>query len=209
MKKNYAFIMIIAIIMSMSGAAFAQDFEGVINYKIIYPEEMDAAIVALMPTMSTVTISGHVSKFEMDMGQMGGNIVSVINFETKTGLSWKEGSGEKIYSVMGEEDFDSQMDAYDKVSIDIKDETKEIAGYECKKAVVTVTEDSKEMSYTVYFTEEIVHSAMNTGFYMDIPGTMLEFELVGMGIFEAASIDKRSVPESEFEVPEGYTEKAP
>ncbi len=203
-------MMIAAIIMGLSSSAIAKEFSGVITYKISYPgSEVDASMAAMMPKMANLTIKEHMSKFEINMGQMGSQI-QIIDGDAKTITTVMNMMGQKFYYVEMEEDVD--VDADEKVSIDIKDETKEIAGYECTKALVTVKQGGEEMLFTIYFTEEIGSSAMNIDnpYFKDIPGAMLEFEInTGGGTMkmEAISVDKKKVDDSEFEIPEGYEEK--
>ncbi len=203
-------MMIAAIIMGLSSSAIAKEFSGVITYKITYPGlEVDASMAAMMPKMANLTIKEHMSKFEINMGQMGSQ-VQIIDGNAKTITTVMSMMGQKFYYVETEEDVD--VDADEKVSIDIKDETKEIAGYECTKAVVTVKQGGEDMLFTIYFTEEIGSSSMNMDnpYFKDIPGAMLEFEInTGGGTMkmEAITVDKKKVADSEFEVPEGYEEK--
>ena len=211
MKRFFNFLMVAAIIMGMSGATFAKDFKGVINYKITYPgTEVDASMAAMMPKMAILTIRGDMSKFEISMGQMGSQMV-IIDGVSKTVTTCMDMMGQKYYYVESQEDITSEMDE-DKVSIDIKDETKEIAGYECTKAVITVKEGGEDMLFTIYFTEEITSSSLNMDnpYFKDIPGAMLEFEVnTGGGTMKmsATSVNKKNVSESEFEIPEGYVKK--
>ncbi len=210
MKRILSFIMIAAIIMGLSSSAIAKEFSGVITYKITYPgTEVDASMAAMMPKMAVLTIKEHMSKFEINMGQMGSQ-VQIFDGDANTATTVMNMMGQKLYYVETIEDVDVEAD--EKVSIDVKDETKEIAGYECTKAVVTVNEGGEEMLFTIYYTEEIGSSSMNmdSPYFKDIPGAMLEFEInTGGGTMkmEAINVDKKKVADSEFEVPEGYEEK--
>ena len=212
MKRFFNFLMVAAIIMGMSGATFAKDFKGVINYKITYPGmEVDASMAAMMPKMAILTIRGDMSKFEISMGQMGSQVV-IINGESQIITTCMDMMGQKYYYTESQEDIINDADK-DKVSIDIKDETKEIAGYECTKAVITVKESGEDMLFTIYFTEEITSSSLNMDnpYFKDIPGAMLEFEVnTGGGTMKmsATSVNKKNVSESEFDVPEGYVKKS-
>ncbi|MBE9484167.1 MAG: hypothetical protein IMY74_04945 [Bacteroidetes bacterium] len=212
MKRFLSFMMVAAIIMGLTSTVLAKDFKGDINYKITYPGmEVDASMAAMMPKIAKLTIKGNMSKFEINMGQMGSQI-QIIDGDAKTITTVMSMMGQKFYYVETEDDISDELGENENVSVDIKDETKEIAGYECKKAVVTVIEGGEEMLFTIYFTEEIGSSSMNIDnpYFKDIPGAMLEFEInTGGGTMkmEAISINKRNVSDDEFEVPEGYEEK--
>jgi len=212
MKRFLSFMMVAAIIMGLTSTALAKEFKGDINYKITYPGmEVDASMAAMMPKIAKLTIKGNMSKFEINMGQMGSQI-QIIDGETKTITTVMNMMGQKLYYVETEDDISDELGENENVSVDIKDETKEIAGYECTKAVITVKDGGEEMLFTIYFTEEIGSSSMNIDnpYFKDIPGAMLEFEInTGGGTMkmEAISINKRNVSDDEFEVPEGYEEK--
>ena len=212
MKRFLSFMMVAAIIMGLTSSALAKEFKGDISYKITYPGmEVDASMAAMMPKIAKLTIKGNMSKFEINMGQMGSQI-QIIDGDAKTITTVMSMMGQKFYYIETEDDISDELGENENVSVDIKDETKEIAGYECTKAVITVKEGGEEMLFTIYFTEEIGSSSMNIDnpYFKDIPGAMLEFEInTGGGTMkmEAISINKRNVSDDEFEVPEGYEEK--
>jgi GLPGLI family protein len=214
MKKFLSFMMVAAIIMGMTSAAMAKDFKGVITYKISYPGmDMDASMAAMMPKLATMTIKDNMAKFEISMGSMGSQM-EIINGDDNTVTSCMDMMGQKFYYVETEEDIDGEIEENENVTVDIKDETKEIAGYECQKAVVTVNDNGTEMLFTIYFTDEIGTSSMNMSnpYFADIDGAMLEFEInAGGGTMkmEAISVTKKNVSDDEFEVPEGFVEKTP
>lgn len=213
MKKFLKFMMVAVILMGISATAFSKDFKGIINYKISFPGmEIDPSMAAMMPKMATMMIRGNMSKIEISMGQMGSQIM-ITNGDEKTVTTCLDMMGQKLYYVETEEDLYKDAGADDEVSIEIKDETKEIAGYECKKAVITVNKNGEDLVLTVYFSEKIGSAALNfeNPYFKDIPGVMLEFEIdTGGGQMmrmEAISVDKKNVSESEFDVPEGFVKK--
>src|SRR5690606_1684055 len=80
---------------------------------------------------------------------------------------------------------------------------KEIAGYECKKAILT---DGNGIKTTLWYTEEIAALDMNLGLE-GINGLPLEFESEQNGInakIVANLISEEGIDDSEFEIPEGY-----
>ncbi len=205
-------MMIAAIIMGISSSALGKDFKGVITYKISYPGmEIDPSMAAMMPKMATMTISGDMSKFEISMGQMGSQM-QIINGTEKTVTTCMNMMGQKFYYIENEDEINAKVDDDEDVKFEILDETKSIAGYLCKKARVTVTGAGDDMTFNVYFTDEIGSSSLNLDnpYFKEVPGAMLEFEIAtGTGTMkmEATSVDKKSVSDSEFDIPEGYEKK--
>lgn len=205
--------MVAAIIMGISTTAFSKGFKGIITYKITFPGmDIDPSMASMMPKVATLSIKEEMSKFDISMGQMGSQS-QIINGTDKTMTTVMSVMGQKFYYIQTEEDINADLDKNLNVDFQIKDETKEIAGYECKKAVVTVIEGSNEMMFTVYFTDEIGSSSLNfdNPYFKEVPGAMLEFEIdTGNGQrmkMEAVSVDKKNIADSEFEVPEGYEQK--
>jgi len=89
-------------------------------------------------------------------------------------------------------------------------ETKVIAGYTCKKAVITVNDDGLKSAYEVYYSGELGSKMANfdNPWYKDIDGVMLEFILKNREInmkFTATSVEKKSLPAKDFEIPSDYT----
>jgi GLPGLI family protein len=173
--------------------------------------EVDASMAAMMPKLATLTIRENMAKFEISLGQMGSQM-QIINGDDKTVTSCMNMMGQKFYYTETEEEISEDLDENENVSVELTGETKEIAGYECQQAIVTVLNGEEEMFFTVYFTEEIGSSSLNIDnpYFSDIPGAMLEFEIEAGGgtmKMEAISVDKKNVSDSEFEVPEGYQEK--
>lgn len=214
MKKFLSFMMVAAIILGISSSAMSKDFKGIITYKISFPGmEIDPSMAAMMPKLATLTIKDLMAKFEINMGAMGSQ-AQIINGADKTVTSLINMMGQKIYYTETEEEINGDLEENENVSIDIKDETKEIAGYTCKKAVVTVNNDGEEMLFNLYFTDEIGSSALNMDnpYFKDVPGAMLEFEIEAGGgtmKMEATSVTKKNVSDDEFEIPEGFVEKTP
>jgi len=87
--------------------------------------------------------------------------------------------------------------------IEYSDDTKEIAGYVCKKAVVTFTPkegvEDEEHTLIVYYCPELGGAELNVdGPYKGIPGRLLEYYQVSPGIiakFSATEIKKGGVKE--------------
>lgn len=205
-------MMVAAIIMGLTSAAFSKDFKGIITYKITYPGmEIDPSMAAMMPKMATLTLKDQMSKFVINMGQMGSQS-QIMNGEARTVTTLMDMMGQKFYYVQTEEEIMAEKATDDEISVEIKDETKEIAGYECQKAVIFVKSEGEEMMFNIYFTEEIGFESMNFDdpYFKEIPGAMLEFEIEtgnGMMKMEAVSVEKKNVSDNDFEVPEGFQKK--
>lgn len=215
MKKTSLFITaILLFLVGFSATSFAGDkeFNGTIVYNITYPDsKLDAQTLAMMPKTMKMKIKGNMSRTEMNMGM--GNTVIIFNSEEKTGVMLMDFMGQKFAMKMTSADFEEEIKDLPEPTVVTTDETKEIAGYTCKKAIVKVKEKGSEIEteMIVYYTEEIAAAKNNelNPLYKNIPGTMLEFSKEENGLnmlLSAVSVEKGKISESEFETPEGFKE---
>ena len=101
------------------------------------------------------------------------------------------------------------------MKVNITSETTKIAGYNCKKAEVTMT-DSKGTSHVtnIWFTDEITNHMYseneNGAQFKDIKGMPLEYEIQsknGMAMkMTATSVSQETVADSKFDIPADYKE---
>lgn len=88
----------------------------------------------------------------------------------------------------------------------VEDENKDIAGYSCKKAIVTV-ESKTPYSFDVYYTTDIALTNPNwcTPF-KEIPGTLMEYQIEKFDVimrFTAKEVKKLEQTDADFQLPEG------
>jgi GLPGLI family protein len=213
MKQMTRIMLVVAIFaLALSGSATAKDFKGIITYKISYSgTDLDEQTKAMLPKMMIYKIRGNMGRTEMDLGAMGKQ-VQIINGDEKVVYSLMDMMGQKMVIKMTEEELMEEAGKQPEFTIEQYDETKEIAGYECKKAVINFeTDDGSKNSFIVYYTEELGGKALNfdNPMFKDINGVLMEFEMEQGPMkmkLEAVSVKKENVPDSEFVVPEGYKE---
>jgi len=96
------------------------------------------------------------------------------------------------------------------VSVELSSETKSIAGYSCKHAMITVNDPEGQYVIEVYYTPDLGGRQANfdKGLYKDIDGVLMEFSMKTSDMmmrFTATSVEKRSVSPKEFDIPADYT----
>lgn len=201
-------------LIAFAGQSFAggKEFNGTIVYNITYPDsKMDAQTLAMMPKTMKMKIKGNMSRTEMSMGM--GTTIIIFDSEVKTGVMLLDFMGQKFAMKMTAADFEEEIKDLPEPTVVTTDETKEIAGYACKKAIVKVKEKGSETEseMIVYYTEDIAAAKNNelNPLYKNIPGTMLEFSKVENGLnmlLSAVSVEKEKIADSEFVTPEGFKE---
>jgi hypothetical protein len=100
------------------------------------------------------------------------------------------------------------FDPLDNMIINRTDETKEILGFKCRKAIITFTDS--DYTYSVYYTTEInVNNLNSTNPYKKIEGALMEFEL-NMYYFKLHFTADKFLPDykfdSRFSIPGNYQE---
>ncbi len=185
-----------------------KEFSGTVVYNITYEmEDMDPQMAAYLPKTMKMTVKNPMSRTEISMG-MGKNI-TIYNAEDNSAVSLIDMMGQKLAIKMTPEDLDKEAAETGDVEVVHLDETKDILGYSCKKALVKVKDSGDE--FEVYYTEELSTGIENHGnpMFKDIKGMMMEFVMEQNGMkmhFLAVSVDKKKVSKKDFEVPEGYEE---
>jgi GLPGLI family protein len=207
MKKNLTLnLLLLTLFTLFSFQTFAKEFKGVITYKItVEGSGVTDEMKNMMPKTMTMTIMGNKARSEMVMSM--GKTISITDGDTKETITLMDMMGQKIAIKSNYDEIKADLEKSSKVKVEITSETKDILGYVCKKAIVTNLEDDSEIY--VYYTEELGSSALNfdNPQFKDINGVMMEFEIPNEQFtmkFSAVSVEKKSVSESEFTIPEGY-----
>ena len=188
----------------------AKDFKGVITYKITYNmPDMDPQMASMLPKIMTYYVSGDMAKIEINAPM--GKSINIIDGVNKVAYDLMDMMGQKYYIKQSTEEIESEIAKESEPELKFIDETKEIAGYDCKKVIVTVESEGKPVTFTVYYTPEIGSKALNfnTSMFKDIDGMLMEFEMNEGPMqmkFEAISVEKKKLKDSDFEIPEDYKE---
>lgn len=189
-------------------AAAPKPFEGVITYKITYPDsKFTESQLAMFPKLVTVSVKGTKSRTEMQMNGM--STVEIKDYSEKSSVTLLDIMGQKLAIKKTSADIEKEMKSDATTSVELTSETKVIAGYMCKKAVITINDDGKKSVFEAYFTEELGGNNINfdNPVFKDIKGVMLEFSLreneMNM-LFTATSVDKKGISSKEFEIPSDY-----
>ena len=199
--------------------SFSQELT--IKYNISM-ESSDPAVQSQLAMMQgstyTMYLKGTQSRIESNMG--GGLMVTtnITDIEKKQGLVLMNGMMGKIAAPFNLDSLDKLKDAKKDgedadFDIELVDETKEILGHTCKKAIIYGEND---MEFVYWYTEdfqpseEILGSMIKKG----LPGMPLEFSIdrpeMKMKYTAIDLKEKVEKPKQKFDltIPEGYSEKS-
>ncbi|MFL2570924.1 MAG: hypothetical protein ACJ0QL_03490 [Parvicellaceae bacterium] len=183
---------------------YGQKFEGTITYTLDYelPEMMEAQR-SMLPTNMITHCKKEYSRVEQKTA-MGEQIV-ITNNENGASTLLMNMMGQKMAIEV------SQADQKPKSSsnpvITYYEETKKIAGYDCKKASYTVyVEEQKDsVSIDLFYTPEI--PVIYNSQFENLKGLPLEYSLNTQGMtmeFVANKVDVKKLSKTLFEVPKDY-----
>jgi len=184
------------------GSVSAQTFEGKITFGIDYelPEAMEAQRSMLPSEMIIYITKGHV---RIEQKTMMGDQNVITDTKAKTSVLLMNMMGKKMAITMAD---DGKEKAEPK--IEYSSDTKKIAGYECKKATYTTTDEAGEdQEMEVYYTEEIPSEANDK--LPGLKGYPLEYTINSQGMLmtlTAKTVSKEKISKKMFEIPEGYEE---
>ena len=182
--------------------------EGIIDYEVSYPSiSPDDMLAGLMPSAMSMKFKNNRFNAELSagMGMFKTNFISNSNEHNL--INSVKLINKKYATKLDKEAVSKMNEKYSHFYISKLDETKEIAGYKCKKALV-VFDDVANESFYVYYTDEINIKDPNwSNIFKDISGVLLEYQMERYGImmkFTAKSVTKAKVEDSEFQLSSDY-----
>ncbi len=188
----------------LAGNLFAQKriTEGIISYDIVVNTGNSNPSIANLfdGATSIVYLKGYMSRFER-VSSLG--VESTI-VDGKTGKVnvLKEYGEQKYMIAMNADNWKDANKKYKDIVFSITNETKEIAGYKCNKAVGKMPDGSE---INVFFTKDLI--AENRDFeyaYKSLPGLAMQYETTVGTLKVTYTVSKVSfniVPASKFEIP--------
>ncbi len=189
-----------------------QTSEGVIKYEISYLDDAhDNPLISFMPQNMLVKFKENqtLSVIEGFLGTF--KVVFLSNGETGQNISLLRIMGEKLLYKAEPEALAFGYQGMENILIEFTDETKIIAGYSCKKAIVQCPDHAKG-KIDVFYTEQInILNPNQNNPFREIKGTLMEFQVLlnGMNMkIKAIEVKSMTVDNEVFEIPEGYEQKS-
>lgn len=211
LKKLYLLsFILVAFVINVSAQGKGGSFKGTITYQISYPDaNLDASQLAMLPKTMTLVMNGNKTKAELQMREM--NQILIMDSDAKTTVVLVDINGQK--AAIKPKTGAQRPNAKEPVT-EPTTETKEIAGYVCKKANIHFGDErSKNNPSVVYYTEDLgSNKVFYDNEYKNITGLPLEFKykMQGMNmLLTATRIEKGKVSNKEFDVPSDYKESTP
>ena len=195
----------------------AQVTEGSVKYSIDMSStnpELEMQLAMMQGSTFELFFQEDVTRSEMNMGTIM-KIVTITNAKSEDGVMLMSGMMGNTAVKMNPEDMNEAKEDVSETEVTFTDETKEIQGFKCKKAVVTDEEGTESI---IWYSEEItVNKLGQTYLNKEVPGFPLEFEL-NQGEMKMTmtstefnkKLDKKAAKTMfDTTIPEGYTEMSP
>ena len=141
------------------------------------------------------------SKSRVEQSQMMGTHVAVSDMDQKNGFLEMDVNGQKLRIMVSTSKFEEE--AAEMSNIEYVDESKQIAGYPCKKAILK--DENDQVAMTVFYTEKIQNKAQLQ--FVGLKGFPLEYSMNQQNftmIMTASVVSEEDVPDQLFEKSEGY-----
>ena len=212
MKKIHA-VCILCFLLVLSIPAVAQEFakvhEGKIIYDISYPDaELDQQTMAMLPDESVMYFKDEKGRVEIKMAF--GSTVILMDNEKKENVMLMDMMGKKTATVITETDLKKEKEKQAKPEVKLLDDTKQVAGFLCHKAVVTMKGKESDITFDVWYTRELPARNSLSSRFEGVDGLMLEYVIYQRGMnmkFSARSFEPIKVDDDLFVIPEGYEKK--
>lgn len=203
-KKN----VLVSIILLLTVNVFAQKTlsEGTIIYDVTVntgnkePQMADA----LDGAMTTIYLKG--AKSRTDMVSALGSETNIHDAKTGSAIILKEYSSQKLMITLTKENWEAKNKAYKDVAFEFSTDTKNIAGYECKKAIAKMANGK---TFVVYYSPDVIVANKDyNNTFSNLPGLAMEYEIEAGKTkikYSLSKIDFGVVPASKFDTPKsGY-----
>ena len=202
MKKTILFSLLVLIFGSTSLIAQKTISEGTISYAIQI-KNMDN--VASKDSAMVVTyLKGFQSR--TDMVNTLGSETTITDAKTGNAVILKQYSGQKLMITLTRENWDNKYSKFKGIEFKPTTETKEIAGYTCKKAIAQLKDGT---TFFVYYAPDInvINKEYNPVF-KSLPGLPVQYEVAyGKHVFgyTLSAINFNPIPSAKFDIPKsGY-----
>lgn len=213
MKSIYQFFLIASFGLLLNFNSISQNsFSGTIFYEITFEGlELDSELKSILPSEMIVILKDNKSKSILPTTM--GDQITIFNGESKTLVNLIDILGQKIAIKKSREEIEIERNKYKNLVINWSTETKEIAGYLCKKAEVEVNADDFNglSKFNIFYTDELGNLDINfsDALFNKINGVMLQYEINAKGLmmkFSATQIIASEISDEEFKIPVAYKE---
>jgi len=210
LKKIFhiSIILIISSILFSCGGSSSDKTEGIILYKVTYPKmDKHNLMFDFMPDKMVMKFKDdkYTTDLSAGMGMFKTNFI--VDKEANEFSQLVKLINKKYVLTLKGNEISKSMELLPKLNIDFTDETKKILNYNCKKAIITIDNEAKDV-FTIFYTNEIAIESPNwCNQFKGIDGVMLEYQYEKYDVcmrLQAQKIKFTKIDDSEFEINADY-----
>ncbi len=209
MNKLLNIVALIALLISFGcGNEISEKNQGIIIYKVTYPKmDKNNFMMDFMPDKMVMKFKGgkYVTMLTAGMGMFKSSFI--VNQDNDQFSQAVKLINKKYALTLEGEQISKSIENLPGYNIEFTDDYKKILNYNCKKAIVTVDNESHD-AFEVYYTDRINIENPNWGTqFNSIDGVLLEYQYEKYDVcmrFEAKSIKFIEISDSEFDIDKGY-----
>lgn len=183
--------------------------EGSIEYEIVYLDDSKSnPLISLLPTSMTLKFKNNnfITKIEGWMGIF--SMAGIYNVKNKTNSALLKIMNEKYHYETNLDGPSFGFDPMPAFKIEQTTETKLIANYKCKKAIIKFEDNSVWKDFEIYYTDEIgLENPNKNNPFSEVKGVILDyrmsFQKIKMSLI-ATKVEASEVADEEFDIPVGY-----
>jgi GLPGLI family protein len=210
--KKITFLFILVFLIGVQFSNAQKPFTGNITLTLTYDGTWDAATLAQQPKEFTIVMGADKQKSEFLVG--GASISTIANSKDSSMVTLINAMGMKFFVKQTKDFILETLEEKPLPKIKYLEETKTIAGFECKKAeYITINEYDEEDVTIVWFTDKIGNPAMNFGGqFHGLNGFPMEYSVEtdeGKITTSVSSIKKKKIKDTQFMIPADYEEMSP
>lgn len=181
--------------------------EGIIEYDAVVVDQ-SSPMASVAPDKMTIKFKDNKSYAEVTAGFGLFSTSFIANPENLTTIQLVKLFNKKFAHIADSVAINKEKSVSPKIKITPTKETKIIAGYKCKKVIISF-EDTVQSSNSLYYTDEINFKNPNWNVvpFYELEGVLMEYQVKRYGLemkFTAKSVTKTSIEDDLFELPNGY-----
>lgn len=180
--------------------------EGTLVYNISIQTGSNEPKMADMLDGATTTVYLKGSESRSDLISGLGSEITIYDSKKGSGVILKDYSGQKLMITLTKDDWDKKNSKYEGITFETTNESLEIAGYNCKKAIAKLKDGS---SFIVYYTPSLEVADKNyDSQFKNLAGLALQYEWQSGKMrfkYTLSKINFDAVPTAKFDIPKsGY-----
>lgn len=184
------------------------DDEGVIEYKVSYPKmDKNNFMLDFMPRKMVMKFKEDIFSSNLSAGMGMFKSSFVCDQEKKQFTQQVKIINKKYALVLDENGIKESIGKNPTFNIEFTSEIKNILGYNCKKAIITVNNE-KQDAFSVFYTDKIGLKNPNwCNEFAGIDGVLLEYQYEKYDVcmrFTASKIEFKEIDDSEFDIADDY-----